>query len=507
MRHICLKGPRHFAAALAVLCALVQPATAQQTRTPIHHLIVLFQENISFDHYFGTYPVALNPAGEPAFTAAPGTPTVNGLTPALLTHNPNKANPFRLARSMAATCGMNHEYLPEQQAYNGGLLDKFVEYLSPATVGPDCPANAVMGYFDGNTVTALWNYAQHFAMSDNFFGATFGPSTVGALNLVAGNTHGATPANLNTGKAPVVVKGTVIADPDPALDDCSKAQRGLVQLSGRNVGNLLNDKGITWGWFQGGFRATIGAGGKAVCSAESVNIAKETVADYIPHHEPFQYFASTANPHHLPPSGPSMIGRNDQANHQYDLRDFETVLANGTLPAVSFLKAPAVEDGHAGIEHSNPIDEQRFLVTMINAIQHSSSWADTAIVIAYDDSDGWYDHVMPPILNGSAVPHLDALNGPGRCGNPAKGAYPARCGLGPRLPLLVISPYARVNYVDHGLASQTAILAFIEDNWGLGRIGNQSFDELGGSIEPLFDFTHPAAQSLFLDPMTGNPAP
>src|SRR5689334_21231804 len=174
MRNIYLKDHRHLAAALVVLCALVQPAMAQQTRTPIHHLIVLFQENISFDHYFGTYPVALNPSGEPVFTAAPGTPTVNGLTPALLTHNPNKANPFRLPRSMAATCGMNHEYLPEQQAYNGGLLDKFVEYLSPATVGPDCPANAVMGYFDGNTVTALWNYAQHFAMSDNFFGATFG---------------------------------------------------------------------------------------------------------------------------------------------------------------------------------------------------------------------------------------------------------------------------------------------------------------------------------------------
>ncbi len=490
-----------------IMCALLQPAVAQETRTPIRHLVVMFQENISFDHYFGTYPAALNPAGEPSFTAAPGTPRVNGLTPALLTHNPNTANPFRLPRSLAATCGMNHEYLPEQQAYDGGLLDKFVKYLSPTTVGPDCPPNAVMGYFDGNTVTALWNYAQHFAMSDNSFGATFGPSTVGALNLVAGNTHGATPANLKQGEGPVVIHGTVIADPDPALDDCSKPKRGLVSLRGRNIGNLLNDKGIIWGWFQGGFRAGTGAGGKAVCTDASVNLAGQKVDDYIPHHEPFQYFADTANPHHLPPTSAAMIGKRDQANHQYDLRDFETALANGTLPAVSFLKARAIEDGHAGLGHSNPLDEQRYLVTMINAIERSSSWADTAIVIAYDDSDGWYDHVMPPILNGSAVAGVDALSAPGRCGNPAAGAYPGRCGFGPRLPLLVISPYARINYVDHALSAQTAILAFIEDNWGLGRIGNQSFDEIGGSIEPLFDFTHPSAQPLFLDPATGQPAP
>ena len=90
-------------------------------------------------------------------------------------------------------------------------MDKFVEYLSPAQAGPGCPPNAVMGYFDGNTVTALWNYAQHFAMNDNFFGANFGPSTVGAINLVSGNTHGASPADLSDEGNPVVVQGTVIA--------------------------------------------------------------------------------------------------------------------------------------------------------------------------------------------------------------------------------------------------------------------------------------------------------
>jgi phospholipase C len=79
-------------------------AAAQTTATPIKHLIVVFQENVSFDHYFGTYPRALNLPGEPPFVAAPGTPSVNGLTEELLLHNPNKANPNRLSPRQAVTC-------------------------------------------------------------------------------------------------------------------------------------------------------------------------------------------------------------------------------------------------------------------------------------------------------------------------------------------------------------------------------------------------------------------
>jgi phospholipase C len=490
-------------AAWLLMSITALPAMAQTPGTPIRHVIVIFQENISFDHYFATYPIARNDPGEPAFHAAPDTPSVNGLTPPLIERNPNKAKPFRLPRRLAATCGMNHEYRPEQQAYDGGLLDKFVEFLSPPADGQNCPPAAVMGYFDGNTVTALWNYAQHFALADNFFGATFGPSSVGAINLVSGNTHGATPANLTVHGDPVTVDGTMIADPNPQFDDCADPKRGLVAFSGRNLGDLLNDRGVTWGWFQGGFRPTGSDNGKAVCAARSTNIAGKSVEDYVPHHEPFEYYRQTANPHHLPPSAVAMIGKTDQANHQYDLADFEAALAQGYLPEVSFLKAKAAQDGHAGLGHSNPLDEQVFLATAINAIEKSAYWPDSAIVIAYDDSDGWYDHVMPPILNGSVVADIDALGAPGRCGNPRAGAYPARCGYGPRLPLLLISPYAKVNFVYHGLASQTAILRFIEDNWNLGRIGNQSFDELGGSIEPMFDFAHAAAEPIVLDPRTG----
>ncbi len=205
--------------------------------------------------------------------------------------------------------------------------------------------------------------------------------------------------------------------------------------------------------------------------------------DYNAHHQPFQYYQSTSNPKHLPPSSPDMIGRTDQANHQYDLADFWTAADAGNLPAVSYLKAANYQDGHAG--YSDPLDEQHFIVETINHLQTLPSWKDTAVVIAYDDSDGWYDHVAAPIVNHSNDPENDVLT---YLGNPDLGSYQDRAGFGPRLPLLVISPYAKKNFVDHTLTDQTSILRFIEDNWNLGRIGDFSFDEQAGTLNNMFDF-------------------
>ena len=516
---------------LLALPAVSSPAAADldaaagaATKTPIKHLVVIFQENNSFDHYFGTYPNALNPTGEPAFHASPNTPTVNGLNEPLLLANPNLGNPKRLSRSQAHTCDMDHGYTDEQKAVDHGAMDKFVEFTSSST-GPtlgEClgqaptPGNyAVLDYYDGNTVTALWTYAQRFAMSDNSFGTSYGPSTPGALNLATGSTFGAIcgpssgtspttynapdcPSMFSTASKPGVVApqgpGTVYGDPQPFFDSCDT--RASAQLGGRNIGDLLNAKNVTWGWFQGGF---------ADCKQTHTAIGGTPTADYIPHHEPFQYYQSTANPNHLPPSSVAAIGKQDQANHQYDLTDFWRAADGNLLPAVSFLKAPAYEDGHAG--YSTPLDEQRFLVESINHLQQLPSWRSTAIVIAYDDSDGWYDHVLAPLIHQSQT-SLDALTAPGQCGaNPAKvpSGQQARCGYGPRLPLLVISPYSRRNYVDSAVTDQSSITRFVEDNWGLGRIGSGSADAVAGSLNGLFDFAHPSPRKLLLDPSTGEP--
>ena len=463
------------------------------TTSPIKHLVVIFQENVSFDHYFATYPNAANPKGEPAFHATSSTPAVNGLTGALLTNNPNAANPQRLDRSQALTCDQDHNYTAEQQAFDHGLMDKFVESVS----GSSCTnKNIVMNYYDGNTVTGLWNYAQHYAMSDNSFGTEFGPSTPGALNLISGQTHGASPANAYS-----VINNTVTGDPDPALDDCSNTAGGPgVTMSGKNVGDLLNAKNTTWGWFAGGFKPSAVTSGVATCATTHTNIGNAAVKDYIPHHEPFQYYQSTANPHHLPPTSVANIGKTDQANHQYDLTDFWSAVNANNMPAVSFLKASAYQDGHAG--YSDPLDEQTFLTTTINQLQKHNAWKDTAVVVAYDDSDGWYDHVLGPIVSQS-TDTADALTGTGQCGTAKAGAYLDRCGYGPRLPLLVISPYAKKNFVDNTVTDQSSILRFIEDNWNLGRIGDQSFDTLAGSLNNMFSFSDADNSKLFLDPSTG----
>jgi len=483
--------------------AVTPPSTP--STTPIKHLVVIFDENESFDHYFGTYPNATNPAGEPRFEAAAGTPSVNGLNDALLTANPNAANPARLDRSQAVTCSQNHAYGAEQQGFDQGLMDKFVEF----TAGGSCTDKSiVMDYYDGNTVTGLWNLAQHFAMSDNSFSTQFGPSTVGAINLISGNTHGVTPAS----SPGAIENGTIIGDPDPSTatnDDCANgsavmAPRNTTTNTGGNIGDLLNAHHVTWGWFQGGFRPTSTTGGVAVCGSTHVNVAGATVKDYVPHHEPFEYYTSTANPHHVAPSSPDKIGFDDgDVHHQYDLKDFDTALENGNLPQVSFLKAAAFENAHPS--NSDPLDEQHFVARTLDALERSPDWSSTAVVIAYDDSDGWYDHVMSPIVNPSAAPS-DALNGPGKCGNvkdPA--AYPDRCGYGPRQPLLVISPYAKQNFVDNALTDQSSILRFIEDNWQLGRLGDQSLDAKAGSLGNMFDFdpSDKRAPKVFLDPESG----
>ena len=465
------------------------------TRTPIRHLVVIFQENVSFDHYFATYPVAANPPGEPPFHARRGTPSVDGLGDSLLApHNPNAVQPFRLSRSQFQTADQDHGYRHEQQAYDAGLMDLFVEKVGRGNGPGGEPGGQVMGYYDGNTVTALWNYAQAYAMSDDSFSTTFGPSTPGALNLVSGQTHGFARTS-----GAVTANGTIVGDPQPTGDLCSSRDTTTsIDPANLNVGDLLERKGITWGWFQGGFRD---------CTAAHANKAGVVSKDYIPHHQPFQYFATTANPGHLPPTSVEMVGRTDQANHQYDLADFWAAVEAGNLPAVSFLKAPAYQDGHAG--YSDPLDEQEFLVETINRLQDSPFWEDLAVVIAYDDSDGWYDHVAGPVVNQSQDLALDAI-APTGCGGRADprrtlGGFQDRCGYGPRQPLLVVSRYARVNYVDHTVSDQSSILRFIEDNWETGRIGNSSFDEKAGSLLGMFDFgpDGPRAGKLHLDPATG----
>jgi phospholipase C len=580
------------------------------TATPVKHVVVIFQENVSFDHYFGTYPNAANLPGENPFKPKRSTPTsINTLkTPLDPTHhfapipgvnltsptqNPNSlqaANfninpaivingvagrpsnsptpvaPFRMSAAQASTADQDHNYPDEQRAMDDGGMDMF-----PATVGaqdsaasptqpqvaPFTTTSVVLGYFDGNTVTAMWNYAQHFALNDNSYGTTFGPSAPGAINLVSGQTNGvvATNAAANSpcspsttpcmpigtidvsnfnfgGEADVANDGhggaSLTSDAQPLGDVCSN--RDQVRMGGKNIGDLLNAAHVSWGFFEGGFDLTvINPDGSTGCNRTTTSaITQVKKGDYIPHHQPFQFYASTANPNHTRPASIAEIGNAGPANHQYDIHDFFDAVSAGNFPAVSFLKAPAYQDGHA--QYSDPIDEQNFIVTTINFLQKSPEWRHTAVIIAYDDSDGWYDHQMPPIVNPSnnlpmfgtftvaGVPGFNAagdfLNSMagGICNSGAQQGTPTppkalagatvgsvqgvanaqgRCGYGPRLPLLVISPFAKSNVVDHTLTDQTSIIRFVEDNWLHGQRIPGSYDAIAGSLIHMFDFDGP----------------
>src|SRR6202167_5337761 len=460
-------------------------AADAKTATPIKHIVIIFGENQSFDHYFGTYPSAKNPPDEPKFFAAPNTQTVNGFGSALLNNTPTlntangtgAANPFRLDRSQAFTQDMDHDYMAEQLAFDGGVMDLFPLNTGSAGPPPSAPpavvntTGLVLGYYDGNTTTALWNYAQHYAMSDNSYSTNFGPSTVGAINLISGQTNGV--VNYTGGTGSFVGDGnggyTVICDPDPYGDVCSGS--GTAQLGGQNIGNLLNAAGITWGWLAGGVNLHIvNPDGSTGCNRQSTSSIVGTQGDYVPHHTPFQYYASTSNPTHARPTSVKTIGYSgDPANHDYDIDDFFKAVSAGNFPQISFLKAISIQDAHPG--NSDPLDEQQFVVKVANFLQPQPEWANTALVVLYDDSDGWYDHQLGQIVNSSKTA-ADALTGAGQCGagdtalpgvSPATTHAQGRCGYGPRQPLLVISPWARHNYVDHSVTDQTSVVRFIAD--------------------------------------------
>jgi phospholipase C len=602
------------------------------TATPIKHVVVIFQENESFDHYFGTYPNAANTDGQ-TFHAARHTPAIDGLPPAtshslppnlrhatnLLTNNPNAAQPQRLDSSPTGlsgsaggqlTCDQDHNYSDEQQAFDGGKMDHFVESVgtdagAKTPFGTPCLAAQVMDYYDGNTVTGLWNYAQHFSMSDNSFGVTFGPSSPGAINVASGDTGNvdtshmannppvSTPTSPNGDITPDGKGGfSMTNDAQPYWDDCST--RDAIALGGTNIGDVLNRAHLSWGWFEGGFAPTTtfaaasaatghsgqptsqfipdefvgnftgknvppNASNQALCDAvHPVGVALGGTGqwgykdDYIPHHEPFQYYASTANPHHLtvPANGAGQdtlaglkeIGRDTQSfvngtpqfntpNHQYDTSDFDQLVAAirrgrlsaNALPAVSFLKAPGYQDAHPG--YSDPADEQAFVAREINSLMRTPDWQSTVVIVNYDDSDGWYDHVYSGVTNPSLSPADNLTNTTftlptsGQCGPSPQTKAPlageqGRCGFGPRLPMLVISPFARVNHVDSHLSDQASILNFIEYNWHLPGIPGSADQVLSGldrsqglkfDLAGMFDFRHPQGEKLILNPVTGQP--
>ena len=414
-----------------------------------------------------------------------------------------------------------------------GLMDLFPLYTGCGGTGSGAPPPAgspnifstsglVMGYYDGNTVTALWNYAQRFAMSDNSYNTTFGPSTPGALNLISGQTNGVIATLNGTGDETDGGNGslTMISDADPIGDVCSTATGAQGTMGGSNIGDLLTAANITWGFFSGGFDLTDhqrrrldrlhahddvrGHQRRRSSTTSRITSRSSTTRR--------RRIRRTRGPHPI-----AAIGSNDDgANHQYDIHDFFDALRNDNLPAVSFLKAPGYQDGHAG--YSDPLDEQAFIVKVVNIVQFSPFWKDTAIVIAYDDSDGWYDHQMPPIVNQSASPGRCA-DRRGRLRRRHQRAARHRCGERARAGTLRLrSAPAAARDLAVGQAELRRPHPDRSDldpalrRRQLARAARASAavrsTRSPGSIEGMFDFSDsPVLDKLRLDAASGQPVP
>jgi len=459
-----------------LIVGLSSPAVAHADDQPgdgvIQHTIIVYQENISFDHYFGTFGQGSNgiPAGVQLYHTTPDGTRLGPFTP------------FRLdGTAQASTCDVDHDYASMIQMADGGAMDQYLQYgndLTAPNPSPDgpCPsfeANPLgpalaLGYYEGTAGDAsaplqnYWRLASQYTMADNAFSGMYGPSTPGAEWLVAAT------ANTN-------------GDPNPAGDVCNDYGGPFMpQQDIRNLGDEASARGVSWAWFQGGF---------GTCAATGSG------AEYSAHHDPFQYFTSTADLTHSWAWNPRM--NFPEANrHQRDLQVLYAALdrspIGGTipqLPRISWVKASKPDDGHPG--YSGPAADDAFIGDLVSRVQASRYWKHTAIIIASDETGGWWDHVSPPV---PADPHFAPLaqgqpNVSG-CQYPGMGDACGEGGFGPRMPLLVISPYARRHTVDHDLLDTSSLAKWVEENYHLPPLGVWGDrDVVAGDLRGAFDFS------------------
>jgi phospholipase C len=375
-------------------------------RSGITHLMIVVMQNASFDHLFGTYPG--------------GTHGLDSSLPSY--HQIDQAGNTITAQLMTnlSPADLHHTATSYQIAFDSGKMDKYAFENGDES----------MGYYDNTSigtandgrqfgVNTLWNYAQQYALADNFYASAMASEPSNMLYM--------TSAGIGTGSDPYGY---------PQLDACSAALLQQNQSIGatmtppltfQNVGDQLSAAKISWAWAQEFFS----------------NEQNGTCLHYVPQENPFQYFQTTAN----------------SANVQnFTLADFESQLSAGTVPSVLWVNPSPGHSMHPG--QGNIANGIEWLDNFVQAVKGSSAWANTAIIVIWDESGGWYDHVAPPQLNGTI-------------------------GLGARVPVLVISPLAKTNYISSQQMDLVSVLRFIQWNWALGIFadsGQAAREAQSGSI-------------------------
>jgi phospholipase C len=407
-----------------------EPAKSASPFDKLNHIIVIYEENWSFDGLYGEFPGANGHANAGAAVKQlkdDTTPyqTLPVTDQRLPTNLP--VQPFDLAQFIPAdqtTEDMPHDYFGEQTQINGGAMNMFVAYAKNGLV---------LSYYNATSLPE-GQLAQQFTVGDNFFHAAFGGSFLNHQWLICActpkwpNAPGDIVGNTVTQDGFVINTAFTVNTPHPG----NTAQDHLVpQQTAPTIGDRLSAQGVSWAWYSGGWNNAVA--GRA-----------DPLFQY--HHQPFAYYANYAD------------GTPGRATHLKDEQDFLAALSNNALPAVSFVKALGADNEHPG--YATLARGQQHTADLVNAVRNSPYWADTAIVIAYDENGGRWDHVAPPAGD--------------------------RWGPGSRVPLIVISPFAKKGFIDHTAYDTTSILKTIETRWGLAALGTR--DAAAHDLRNAFDF-------------------
>ncbi len=412
-----------------------------QLRAKVRHIIVVYQENWSFDALYGHFPGANGSANASAAALRQVDKSGAPLAAAPLPANGKDADPnfadvaptlplkpydlWQLISPATQTGDIIHRFYTQQLQIDGGKMDKFISWSDNGGL--------VMSYFDATNLPE-GKLAQEFTLCDNFFHAAFGGSFLNHFWLIAAATPVFPNAPASMIATPPDAAGQAVADkvvtPDgyavntafsvnqpvpPSVKDRSTL---VPNQTFPTIGDRLTEKGVSWAWYSGGWNDAMA--GKP-----------DPIFQF--HHQPFIFFSNYAD------------GTEAKQVHLKDETDFFTALSDGTLPAVSFVKPLGPDNEHPG--YANLLRGQQHVEDIVSRIRASALWNDTVIIITYDENGGRWDHVAPPVVD--------------------------RWGPGARVPTIVVSSLARKGFIDHTQYDTTSILKLIEQRYDLKPLGTR----------------------------------
>ena len=427
-----LRATRVVVAAVAVTltaasCRGSSPSAAVSGIHKIKHVVIIFQENRSFDSYFGTYP------------GATGIPMSNGV-PTVCVPDPATGQCVKpYADHADSNGGGPHNAVNSTADINGGAMNGFISQSQKAkkacanVTNPACTqgptAIDVMGYHTQSDIPNYWSYAQHFVLQDHMFESVHSWSFPSHLYLISGWS-----ATCTNPQVPSTCQS--------ALDPVDRTVSNPTPFGWTNLTYLLAKNHVSWGWYldhgaiptntpvtriPAAATATMALSTTGTGTAGAKATARKGVA---------KKSTSTRGVPEIWNVLPGFTDVGTKSGSVQDLTAFTAAATSGTLPAVSWVLPNAFDSEHPPALVSVG---QSYVTGIINSVMASPDWKSTAIFLTWDDWGGFYDQVVPPTA--------DAL------------------GYGIRVPGLVISPYAKAGYVDHQTLSFDAYLKFIEDDF------------------------------------------